>query len=366
MMIAGGSMRITGTISKTSCLIGIILVLAAGCKRTETVKAGGAARNAEDSALGEGLFARISTVRGDIVIRLEYEKTPLTVCNFAALAEGKMNVAQGKPFYDGLTFHRVIPDFMIQGGDPAGNGTGGPGYQFPDEIESSLRHDGPGVLSMANAGPGTNGSQFFITHVETSWLDGRHTVFGKVVSGQQAVDAVQQGDKIQSIRIIRNGEAANAFRTDQEAFDRLLRNASAAEEAKKRAQREEDLARISSQFPNTTAGPSGILYEILSQGSGGKPAAGNTVRMNYRGMFLDGRVFDSSDTQGAPLEFPVGVGGVIPGFDETALDMRLGEKRLVVIPPELAYGDRGAGGVIPPGSFLVFEMELTEIIPGAE
>jgi peptidylprolyl isomerase len=329
----------------------------------ETVKAGAAARSTEDDSLGEGLFARISTTRGDIVTRLEYEKTPLTVCNFAALAEGNMDVAQGKPFYDGLTFHRVIEDFMIQGGDPAGNGTGGPGYQFPDEIDPSLRHDGPGVLSMANAGPGTNGSQFFITHVETAWLDGRHTVFGRVVSGQNVVDAVKQGDKIQSIKIIRNGEAANAFRSDQETFDRLLRNAGAAEEAKRQAQREGDLARISRQYPKAAAGPAGIFYEILSQGSGPKPGAGDTVQLNYRGMFLDGGVFDSSDTQGAPLEFPAGVGRVIPGFDATAMDMRLGEKRLAIFPPELAYGERGAGGVIPPNSFLVFEMELIGIIP---
>jgi peptidylprolyl isomerase len=318
--------------------------------------------NTEDAALGEGIFARISTDQGEIVTRLEYEKTPLTVCSFVALAEGKMNAAQDKPFYDGLSFHRVIPDFMIQGGDPLGNGTGGPGYQFPDEIESSLRHDGPGVLSMANAGPGTNGSQFFITHVETPWLDGRHTVFGRVVSGQEVVDAIKQGDKIQSVRIIRNGESAAAFRADQETFDSLLRNASAAEKAKEKAQRDADMALIRSQYPNAASSPSGVFYEILAEGSGPKPSAGNTVRMNYRGMFLDGRVFDSSDTQGAPLEFPVGVGRVLQGFDETALDMRLGEKRLVVIPPELAYGERGAGGVIPPNSFLAFEMELVEII----
>jgi peptidylprolyl isomerase len=198
--------------------------------------------------------------------------------------------------------------------------------------------------------------------VETPWLDGKHTVFGKVIRGQRTVDAIKQGDKIQSIRIIRNGEAATAFRADQETFDRLLRNASVAEDAKKKAQREADLARISLQYPGVTAAPSGILYDILNQGSGPKPDAGDTVQLNYRGMFLDGRVFDSSDTQGVPLEFPAGAGRVIPGFDETAMDMRLGERRLAVIPPELAYGERGAGGVIPPNSFLVFELELAGII----
>jgi peptidylprolyl isomerase len=341
------------------CICGIILALAGGCRQ-------------DDRALGDGLFARISTNRGDIVVRLEYEKAPLTVCSFAALAEGAMNAAQGKPFYDGLTFHRVISktngdeqDFMIQGGDPTGSGAGGPGYQFPDEIEPGLKHDGPGVLSMANAGPGTNGSQFFITLVETPWLDGRHTIFGKVVQGQQVVNAVRQGDKIRSIRIIRNGEAARAFKADQEAFDRLLGDALAAEEAKKRVRRDADTDQIRTLYPNTRAAPSGIFYEILVEGEGARPAAGDTVQMYYKGMFLDGRVFDSSDISGVPLEFPVGQGIVIPGFDETALDMRPGEKRLVIIPPELAYGERGAGGIIPPDSFLVFELELAAVIPPA-
>jgi peptidylprolyl isomerase len=175
----------------------------------------------EGASLGDGLFARINTAKGDIVVRLEYQKTPLTVCNFVALAEGTMTAARGKPFYDGLVFHRVISDFMIQGGDPLGNGQGGPGYQFRDEIVSTLKHDGPGILSMANAGPRTNGSQFFITHKSTPWLDGRHTVFGKVVQGQDAVNAIRQGDRINRITIIRNGADAQAFKADQGAFDRL-------------------------------------------------------------------------------------------------------------------------------------------------
>jgi len=175
-----------------------------------------------DEALGDGVFARISTDRGDIVVSLEFQRTPLTVINFVALAEGAMDVTGGRPFYDGLNFHRVIADFMIQGGCPQGTGTGGPNYRFPDEIVPELRHDGPGILSMANAGPGTNGSQFFITHVPTPWLDGRHTVFGHVVSGQDVVDAIQQGDRINTVRIIRNGALANQFRADQEAFDAAL------------------------------------------------------------------------------------------------------------------------------------------------
>ena len=174
--------------------------------------------------LADGLYAKVVTSKGDILIRLEFDRAPLTVVNFVGLAEGTKNSNRGKSvrFYDGLTFHRVIPDFMIQGGDPDGNGTGGPGYQFPDEINSALRHDIPGVLSMANAGPGTNGSQFFITHTKTPWLDGKHTVFGHVIQGQNIVNAIRQGDTIQKINIIRIGAKAIAFKADQDSFDALL------------------------------------------------------------------------------------------------------------------------------------------------
>jgi peptidylprolyl isomerase len=313
-----------------------------------------------DAALGNGLFARITTNRGDIVVRLEFQKTPLTVCNFVALAEGKMTAAGGRPFYNGLTFHRVVDNFMIQGGDPLGNGGGGPGYRFPDEFDSSLKHDGPGVLSMANAGPGTNGSQFFITHTATPWLDGKHTVFGRVAEGQNIVNAVKQGDKIERITIIRNGPQAAAFKADQAAFDNLVREASAAAAAKSRAQRDADMALISRKYPNTLQTPSGIRYIIQKEGTGAKPQAGKTVRVAYKGMLLSGNVFDSSDVQGRPLEFQAGTGMIIPGWDETVMDMRMGEKRLVVIPPELAYGSQ-AVGMIPANSFLVFEMELVGI-----
>jgi peptidylprolyl isomerase len=315
-----------------------------------------------NKALGDGIFARIETDRGEIVLKLEYVKTPLTVCSFVALAEGKMQVCGGKPFYDGLSFHRVIPNFMIQGGDPLGNGTGGPGYQFPDEIDPSLRHDGPGVLSMANAGPGTNGSQIFITHTETPWLDGHHTVFGRVVEGQQVVNAIKQGDKIRRLTIIRNGSAAQAFKADQAAFDSLLKQAKETSEARARARRDADLAQIKAAYPGLEQGDSGLLYLIQKEGRGEKPKPGSTVLVNYRGMFISGEVFDASDAHGGPLEFKAGIGQVIAGWDKTLLDMKLGEKRLTVIPPELAYGERGAGnGAIPPNSFLIFEMELAAI-----
>ncbi len=169
-----------------------------------------------------GIYAKFHTTQGAILVKLTYDLTPGTVGNFVGLAEGNLDndaKPMGKPYYDGLVFHRVISDFMIQGGCPLGKGTGGPGYQFDDEFHPSLKHDAPGVLSMANAGPGSNGSQFFITHVATPWLDNKHTVFGNVVEGQDVVDAIQQGDKIEQLEIIRVGEEAQkwnaieAFRT---------------------------------------------------------------------------------------------------------------------------------------------------------
>jgi peptidyl-prolyl cis-trans isomerase A (cyclophilin A) len=283
------------------------------------------------------------------------------VCNFVALAEGKMDVCEGKPFYNDLTFHRVIPDFMIQGGDPQGNGSGGPGYRFADEFDPELRHDGPGVLSMANAGPGTNGSQFFITHKETPWLDDHHTVFGRVVAGQEVVDAIEQGDKIKTITIVRNGKAAKAFKTDQATFTELSASAAEAAAAKAKAQRETDLALIADKYPDLQTDANGVFFRIQKEGTGPKPTPGSTVQVNYTAMFLSGEVFDASANHGGPLEFPAGVGQVIPGWDKTIIDMKTGENRMVIIPPELAYGERGAGGIIPPNAFLVFDIELTGI-----
>ena len=337
-------------------IIGVILILSAN----ETADA--------QNSLGDGLFARIITNRGEIVVRLEYQRAPLTVCNFVALAEGKMNAHKDKRFYDGLTFHRVISrtngdgqDFMIQGGCPQGNGRGGPGYSFPDEFDPVLKHDKPGILSMANAGPGTNGSQFFITLVPTPHLDGRHTVFGQVVQGQNVVNATRQGDKIERVIIVRNGQAANAFRADQENFDRLLRQMGSSSSSRIQAQRNADIASITASYPNASQTSSGIRYIVQKPGTGNKPAAGRTVRVKYTGRLLSGMVFDSTELTGTPLEFRAGIGEVIRGWDEIIMDMAVGEKRLVVIPPELAYGDQAVENIIPANSFLIFEMELVSI-----
>lgn len=191
-------------------------------QKDETKETNMQEKTSAETKLPDGLYAEMKTNKGTIILELFYKKTPLTVANFTGLAEGKIaSIKKGQPFYDGLTFHRVIKDFMIQGGDPAGNGTGGPGYSFPDEFDSSLTHCSPGILSMANRGRNTNGSQFFITHVPTPWLDGKHTVFGKVVSGMDVVNSIENGDKIISVKILRVGKDAQEFKNDQQAFEEL-------------------------------------------------------------------------------------------------------------------------------------------------
>jgi len=311
--------------------------------------------------LNDGLYARMNTTKGEILISLEFEKTPITVTNFVGLAEGNLeNKAkpEGQRFYDGLTFHRVIADFMIQGGDPEGSGRGGPGYRFCDEFHPSLRHDEPGILSMANAGPSSNGSQFFVTHVATPWLDDKHTVFGKVVGGIEIVHRIAQGDKIESLEILRIGPKAQAFVANTATFNSLLNAIEKnAAEAKKAAQAGE-LALIESKWPNAVLADNGIRYIITTEGSGPSPSKGTSVKAHYSGYLLNGKKFDSSVDRGQTFNFKVGAGEVIQGWDLSFLAMKKGEKRTIILPPDLAYGERGAGGVIPPNAFLVFDVEL--------
>ncbi len=272
------------------------------------------------------------------------------------MAEGNLENSakpQGTPYYDGLKFHRVIPDFMIQGGCPLGTGTGNPGYKFDDEFHPDLKHSGPGVLSMANAGPGTNGSQFFITHVETPWLDGKHTVFGNVVDGQDVVDAVAQGDAIESLEIVRVGADAKNFNAI-EAF-RVFEGAREARIQAEREAKKAELDKLSEGFEETA---SGLRYQIIQKGDGKKAEAGATVSVHYKGQLADGTVFDSSYKRNQPLEFQVGVGQVISGWDEGILLLNVGDKARFVIPSDLGYGSAGAGGVIPPNAILVFDVEL--------
>jgi FKBP-type peptidyl-prolyl cis-trans isomerase len=276
-----------------------------------------------------------------------------------ALAEGNLENSakpQGTPYYDGLKFHRVIADFMIQGGCPLGTGTGDPGYKFDDEFVSELKHDGPGVLSMANAGPGTNGSQFFITHTATPWLDGKHTVFGKVVEGQDVVDAIAQDDVIETLAIERVGDAAQNWNA-VEAF-RVFENARAKreEEAKKAAQ--EALDKLAAGFDQTD---SGLRYKIIQKGSGAQAEKGKSVSVHYEGSLDNGQVFDSSYRRKDPITFTLGIGQVIQGWDEGIALLKVGDKARFVIPSYLGYGERGAGGVIPPNATLVFDVELVKV-----
>ena len=307
----------------------------------------------------EGIYARFTTSKGQILVQLTHDKTPGTVGNFVALAEGDLENSakpQGTPYYDGLKFHRVIADFMIQGGCPLGTGTGDPGYKFDDEFVPELKHDGPGVLSMANAGPGTNGSQFFITHTATPWLDGKHTVFGKVVEGQDVVDAIAQDDVIETLAIERVGEAAQNWNA-VEAF-RVFENARAKreEEAKKAAQ--EALDKLAAGFDQTD---SGLRYKIIQKGSGAQAETGKSVSVHYEGSLDNGQVFDSSYRRKDPITFTLGIGQVIQGWDEGIALLKEGDKARFVIPSYLGYGERGAGGVIPPNATLVFDVELVKV-----
>lgn len=306
-----------------------------------------------------GIYAKFSTSKGEILVQLTYDKTPGTVGNFVGLAEGNLENSvkpQGKPYYDGLSFHRVIPDFMIQGGCPQGTGTGDPGYKFDDEFRADLRHDKPGVLSMANAGKGTNGSQFFITHVPTPWLDDNHTVFGFVVEGQDVVDSVAQGDKIEKLEIVRIGEEAQkwnaieAFRTFEGSREKRL--------AEQKRMAQEAFDKLTEGFEKTA---SGLHYKILEKGNGAKAEKGKKVSVHYTGALDNGQVFDSSYKRNQPIEFSLGVGQVIEGWDEGIALLSVGDKARFVIPSHLGYGSRGAGGVIPPNATLVFEVELKNV-----
>ena len=307
----------------------------------------------------DGIYAKITTSKGDILIKLTHDKTPGTVGNFVGLAEGEIENGprkSGIPYYDGLKFHRVIPDFMIQGGCPLGSGTGDPGYKFDDEFHPDLRHSGPGVLSMANAGPGTNGSQFFITHKATPWLDNKHTVFGHVTEGQEIVDMIAQGDSISKIEIQRVGDEATTWNAVQ-AFTEFRQNREKriAEEKKKA---EAELNKLAADFVKTS---SGLRYKILKAGNGSKAERTQVVSVHYEGSLTNGQVFDSSYQRNQPIEFQLGVGQVIPGWDEGIGLLRVGDKARFVIPAELAYGSAGAGGIIPPNATLLFDVELMAV-----
>ncbi len=324
--------------------------------------------------LEDGLYAKMTTNHGAMTIKLYEEQAPMTVANFVGLAEGtKDNTAKAKgiPFYDGIVFHRVIKDFMIQGGDPDGVGTGGPGYDFEDEFDPALKHDKKGVLSMANSGPGTNGSQFFITEVPTPWLDGRHTIFGQVVEGIDVIDSIAIVEKtpsdkpvvpvvIEKVEIARKG-AHYAKYNGAEAFEVAKENHSkkqAEAEAKANAEKNAEIARQKELEAKAETTASGLKYVILEEGTGEKPVHGDAIQTHYTLRLNDGEKLDSSYDRNQPLDVTVGVTGLIQGWTEALTMFNRGSKVFLIIPAELGYGARGAGGVVPPNATLYFDMEV--------
>jgi len=323
--------------------------------------------------LKDGLYANLQTTKGNLIVKFEDKKSPVTVANFVGLAEGKIDnkaKAKGVPFYDGTIFHRVIKDFMIQGGDPQGTGMGDPGYKFEDE-KNDLKHTGKGILSMANSGPNTNGSQFFITEVATPWLDGKHTIFGEVVKGDDVIDAIANVEKgaqdkpktdivLEKVSIFSKGDeykGYDAAKTFNEGKTKIAANNKAmAEKAEADAKKALEDLKAGMQVTE-----SGLYYKITKKTEGKAPKAGDNIQVHYAGKLTNGTEFDSSFKRGEPLEFPVGTGRVIKGWDEGILLLKEGETATLLIPPAMGYGERGAGGVIPPNAWLIFDVELVKV-----
>jgi len=320
----------------------------------------------------EGLFALMDTSNGEIALELFYKETPLTVTNFVGLAEGTLDAAKGNNFYDGLKFHRVISvangdgqDFMIQGGDPKGTGAGGPGYKFADEIVDGLEFNEPGLLAMANAGPGTNGSQFFITIVPTEWLTGKHTIFGKVINeeSQQVVNTLKQGATINSVKIIRNGAEAEKFTATQDDWNAKNAEVKKLNEERAKAKVARRIAEVEEKFAGFEKDSYGIYFKTTKEGTGDKIGSKKSVTVEYRGYLVSGEIFDASakmENGGhEPLDFITNGGQMIPGFDIMVQDMKLNEVRTIVIPSDYAYGDRGVPQAgIEGGAFIAFDVEV--------
>lgn len=322
--------------------------------------------------LQDGLYANLQTSKGNMIVKFEDKESPVTVANFIGLAEGKIenkSRKKGEPFYDGTIFHRVIEDFMIQGGDPQGTGMGDPGYKFDDE-KNNLKHTGKGILSMANSGPNSNGSQFFITQIATPWLDGRHTIFGKVVEGTEVIDTIAKVEKgandkprtdvkLEKVSIFSKGDeykgydAAKIFNEGKTKIKEKNAETAAALEA----ETAKKLEKMKAEMQSTA---SGLLYKVTKTGSGKKVEKGNIVSVHYAGRLTNGSEFDNSFKRGEPIEFPVGMGQVIRGWDEGLQLLNVGDEATFLIPPDLGYGARGAGGVIPANAWLIFDVQVVD------
>lgn len=321
-------------------------------------------------SLNDGLYANLQTSKGSMIVKLEDEQSPVTVANFVGLAEGTREnkvKKKGIPFYDGTIFHRVIENFMIQGGDPQGTGMGDPGYKFEDE-KNDLKHLGKGYLSMANSGPNTNGSQFFITQIATPWLDGRHTIFGKVVKGEDVIDTIAGVEKgaqdkpktdvvLEKVSILRKGDAYKKYDAEKifEEGKGKIQEKNKAFLAKKEEEAKKKFEELKQGMQTT---PSGLMYKITKKGEGAKVEKGNTLSVHYAGKLTNGTEFDNSFKRGEPIEFLVGMGMVIRGWDEGLQLLNVGDEATFLIPPDLGYGARGAGGVIPPNAWLIFDVKV--------
>lgn len=351
-----------------------------------------------ETHLPDGLYAQIETSKGTITTQLDFENAPVTVANFVSLAEGKNPFVapefKGKPFYDGLKFHRVIPNFMIQGGDPNGDGSGDAGYQFKDEINDHCFTEG-GILAMANSGPATNSCQFFITHTATRWLDGRHTIFGHVVdNGLETVNLIEPNDEIVKVTILRKGAAAKKFDAVKVFANNLAEEAKArAAQAKIDAENkrqyeikfkpviDKKLAEFAAIRKTAQKTASGLLYKITHSAGGKKPKPGSEIFIHYAGFLENGDLFDTSKASVAqqfgkldlareqaqqyqPIPFTAGKkDGMIPGFIEGIEQLSFGDRAVIFIPSHLGYGPQGAGDVIPANANLIFEIELLEKMP---
>ncbi len=305
--------------------------------------------------LDDGIYAHIQTNKGEITVELAYKKAPLTVTNFIALAEGtkQSNKGLGTPYYDGLSFHRVIDQFMIQGGDPNGDGTGGPGYMFADEF-SDLIHDEPGVLSMANSGPNTNGSQFFITHVPTPWLDGKHSVFGSVVKGMDVVNAIVQGDTIEMVKIERIGDEANEFIANEDSFNALVLKANEAIIAQQELRLQNFESYVVSNFPGAIQDELGYFTTITKKGNGSFASMGQIVTVD---IALSANTGEVMRPPGSPIPFPLGTGEIISIIETNVQKMTIGEERTAIATYESVFGNAPSGN-IPQDAFLIFDLVL--------
>jgi cyclophilin family peptidyl-prolyl cis-trans isomerase len=313
----------------------------------------------------DGIYAKIITKKGEIILQLEFEKTPMTVANFISLADGtntRVNEKyKGKRFYDGLKFHRVIKNFMIQGGDPLGTGAGHPGYSFKDEFHNDLTHSKAGILSMANSGKNTNGSQFFITHKATPHLNNVHSVFGHVVQGMDIVNKIAKDDIIERIDIFYNGKLAKKFKADQ-LFEQMFAQIELVKKKKEDAEKKA-FANVLKNEERAKVFESGLKIYTIKEGDGAKPKKGETVKIHYSGYLRNGKQFDSSVKRNKPFKTSIGVGRVIKGWDEGVMDLKVGTKAILYIPAHLAYGSRSVGnGLIPANSDIIFEVELLDII----